>query len=144
MHVHSKRRELPEDDDDINITAMIDIVMLLLIFFMITSKMESATTLKIPPAQHGKGVSVDQSIVISVFKTDADPEIYLADGKKENGPVDLPAVQAYVREQVAKDKHNLILKADRDLPAVFVEDIARAAAEVDPELKFYAGVVERR
>lgn len=137
-----KKREPPEEDDEINITAMIDVVLLLLIFFMITSNMESATSLQIPPATHGEGISVDQSIVISVFKTDGDPQIYLSDGKPEN-PSDLEGVRTFVRQGVANERRNVILKADRDLPSGFVEDVARAAADVDPTLKFYMGVMDK-
>ncbi|SFH72009.1 ExbD/TolR family protein [Planctomicrobium piriforme] len=136
-------RQLPEDDDEINITAMIDIVMLLLIFFMITSKLESTTSLQVPPAKHGQAVSVDQSIVFSIFKTDGEPEIYLSDGKQENGPVDLDAVRAYTKTGVDEDKKFVIIKADREVPSGFVEEVARAVSDVDPDLKFYLGVVDR-
>lgn len=143
MSSFGRGREMPEEDDEINITAMIDVVLLLLIFFMITSSMETSTTLQIPPADNGKDVLVDQSVVVTIFKTTGDPEIYLSDGAKENGPSDLEGVKSHVREGVASGLRSVILKADRDLPSGFVEDVARAAADVDPELKFYVGVMDK-
>ncbi|WP_437204382.1 ExbD/TolR family protein [Planctomicrobium sp. SH664] len=137
-----KGREQPPEDDEINIVSMIDVVMLLLIFFMISSNMSKSTEMKIPPADHGIEVPTDKSIVISIFKTDSDPQIYLSDGK-ENGPADLAAVKEYVQEQVRENRNVLILKADRDVPSGVVEEVARAASEVDPDLKYYMGVVDR-
>ena len=83
--------------------------------------------------------------MISIFKTEADPEIYLANDAKENGPADLEAVTEYVREGVLSGKSAVIIKADRDLPSGFVEDVARAAneAEAEQELTFYVGITDR-
>ncbi|WP_437188266.1 ExbD/TolR family protein [Planctomicrobium sp. SH668] len=143
MFSHFKnRRELPEDDDDLNITAMIDVVLLLLIFFMITSNMQQFTTLEPPVAIHGTNISVDQSIVLSVFKTDHTPEIYLGD-HRENGPATPEEITAYIQSGVAAMKRNIIIKADRDLPSIVVEDLARSAAVVDSDLTYYVGVIDR-
>ncbi|MCA9079805.1 MAG: biopolymer transporter ExbD [Planctomycetaceae bacterium] len=136
-------------DDEMDITPMIDVTFLLLIFFMVTSKMEDTSALEIPPARNGLGVSVKDSVVLSIFKTDADPEIYLSNGKKENGPVSLEEVTTYVREGLAEQKRTLIIKADRDIPSGFVEDVARAASEADENagteeaMQYFVGVIDK-
>lgn len=141
-----RNRSGSSDDDELDITPMIDVTFLLLIFFMVTSKMERSSSLHIPPARHGVGVSTSDSTVITIFKTDGDPEIYLSDGKKENGPVEASEVTAYVQAGIADKKLNVVIKADRDIPSGIVDEVARAANDADApegELKFYVGVMDR-
>lgn len=80
-----RRRRMPADDD-LDITPMIDVTFLLLIFFMVTSTMQSPSSLHVPPAKHGAGVDIRNSSVISIFNSEGQPEIYLADGERSNGP----------------------------------------------------------
>jgi biopolymer transport protein ExbD len=89
---------------------------------------------------------MDKSSVITIFKTEGDPEVYLANETKENGPADMAAVTAYVQAGAGQEKYNVIIKADRDVPTGFIDEVARAANEADlpgGELKFYFGVVDR-
>lgn len=139
-----KSKRIDSDDDDLDITPMIDVTFLLLIFFMVTSNMKKAATVNIPPAKHGQGVQTSKSSTITIFNTDSDPEIYLSDGTKENGPVSPEEVTAFVEQGVAEGKLNVILKADSDLPSGFVEEVARAANEVEAELQFYVGVMDKQ
>ena len=141
-----KKRQPAAEEDDLDITPMIDVTFLLLIFFMVTSNMEQSAQVAIPPAKHGLGVSVADSTVITIFRTDDEPEIYLADGEKKNGPVDVSEVTAYVQTGITDRKFNVIIKADRDIPSGFVEEVARAANEVETEedLKFFVGVVDKQ
>jgi len=128
-------------DDELDITPMIDMTFLLLIFFMVTSTMDAANVLKLPPAKHGKGVITDTATVLTVIMENGEPGVYLSNGKKENGPVALGEVTAYV-EQGVRDaqKTTVIIKADRETPSGFVEEVARAANEVEGVEQFYVGV----
>lgn len=132
------------DEDDLDITPMIDVTFLLLIFFMVTSNMKKAATVNIPPAKHGIGVQTSKSSTITIFKTDGDPEVYLTDGTKEGAPVSMEEVTAFVKQGVSEGKMNVILKADSDLPSGFVEEVARAANEVEAELNFFVGVMDKQ
>jgi biopolymer transport protein ExbD len=141
-----KKRKAIVIDDELDITPMIDVTFLLLIFFMVTSKMEKASLLEIPAAKHGLGVMQDKSTIITIFNTNNIPEVYLSNEEKKNGPADMAAVTAYVQEGVAANRLNVIIKADRDTPSGFVDEVARAANEVQTageELKFYIGVIDR-
>lgn len=80
------------EDDEPDITPMIDMTFLLLIFFMVTSTMKPEGALQIPSARNGIGVSADEAVVLSIFDDDGTPGVYLADGKKENGPAGMPEV----------------------------------------------------
>jgi len=148
MFSESSRLKRPGSilDDELDITPMIDVTFLLLIFFMVTSKMERSTELQVPHARNGLGVSQDQSTVISIFKTEGEPEIYLSNERKENGPVEPAAVTPYVRAAVAEGRLNVIIKADRDVPAGIVDEVTRAASEAAPaedDLKFFLGVMDQ-
>lgn len=55
------RRRLTEDSE-LDMTPMIDCVFLLLIFFTVTSRPDQATSVELPPARYGKGVSLQDSL----------------------------------------------------------------------------------
>lgn len=119
---------------------MIDVTFLLLIFFMVTSTMQSQA-LEIPEARHGLGVDTQEATTITVFPGDPTPEIYLSDGARKNGPVDMSEVGPYVAEQ---GQPIVIIKADRDVPSGFVEDVARAANEGGEDLQFFVGIEDKQ
>jgi len=56
----------PPMDDEMDITPMIDMTFLLLIFFILTSKMTAEPTYPLPAAKNGNSVSVKKCIVITV------------------------------------------------------------------------------
>ncbi|MFG0333249.1 MAG: ExbD/TolR family protein [Maioricimonas sp. JB049] len=143
LYSHQSRRRRMPVDDDLDITPMIDVTFLLLILFMVTSTMKSPSALHVPPARHGAGVEIRDSTVISIFHTEGQPEIYRADGERKNGPVAVGDVVAYVQAGVAEQKTNVIIKADRDIPSGIVEEVARAAAEVEGVRGFFVGVEDK-
>lgn len=129
-------------EDDLDITPMIDVTFLLLIFFMVSSTMKPEGALQIPAAKNGLGVTADEACILSIFDDQGTPGVYLADAKRENGPVPTDNVTAYV---VSQKKPYVIIKADRKVPSGFVEEVARAAAEADIEdLKFFVAVQDKK
>ena len=72
------------DTAEMDITPMIDITFLLLIFFLVCSTASVQTAVELPPARHGTGVSDRTSVVLTVAdRGGAGPaRVYLADGKK--------------------------------------------------------------
>ena len=63
-----------KDDDEVDITPMIDITFLLLIFFVVASKMDPTQTGRIPPASNGLSVSAKDSAVIFISRAIARSE----------------------------------------------------------------------
>jgi biopolymer transport protein ExbD len=53
-------------DAEMDITPMIDIVFLLLIFFLVASKMDESATVELPPARHGVDISRENAIVVII------------------------------------------------------------------------------
>ena len=113
-----------------NITPMIDVTFLLLIFFMVTSKMAPVQG-DLPPARNGLGVNAKDAILISVFNLEPDPEVYITIHKKllgvsttsEEGPLALEELTEHVREEMAGGRKTVIIKADRDLASGSIEDV---------------------
>lgn len=134
-------------DVELDITPMIDVTFLLLIFFMVTSTMQQEAQLQVPPAKHGEGVAMDSAIVITIATRDGEPEIYLGDGiDMKRGAVPIGEVAAYVAAEMNQGgvaKSTLIIKADRELPSGFVEEVARTANEVEGIEKFYVGIQDK-
>jgi biopolymer transport protein TolR len=135
------KRQEPEDED-LDITPMIDVTFLLLIFFMVTSTMQQEAQLQVPPARHGEGVSADTAILITIASKDDEPAIYLGDGMV-GSPVDVSQIGPYVDAGIREGKNVVIIKADRELPSGFVEDVARTANEVKGIDKFYVGIQDK-
>lgn len=128
-------------EDELDITPMIDMTFLLLIFFMVTSTMDVNNVLQLPPARHGVGVGTKSATVMTILMSNGTPEVFLSDGRRENGPATLAEVTAYVAQGLqAEQKSKVIIKADQDVPSGFVEEVARAANEVEGIEQFFVGV----
>lgn len=84
--VRPPRPKRDEEDLDMDITPMIDITFLLLIFFLVSSRPDQTTAIQLPKAQYGDAVSQRFSTVISVGEGGIDQApVYRGDGKfKEN------------------------------------------------------------
>jgi len=129
-----------------DITPMIDMTFLLLIFFMVTSTMQVEARLQMPKAAHGAGVPLENATVISVFKTGDAPQI-VAGADPDKPSLLLAEVGGYVAKGIQDGKMTVIIKADRDIPSGFVEEIARAANEAakeGEELSFFVGVQDKQ
>ena len=128
---------------ELDITPMIDVTFLLLIFFMVASTMQATAENDIPPAKHGVGIETERSTVISIRLPDADggePLIYLGEGGTE--PADVADVAAYVQQGVDNHRSRVIIKADRSVSHGFVQRVARAANSVDG-IRFFIGVRDK-
>ena len=63
---------------DLDITPMIDVTFLLLIFFMVTSTMQTPD-LDVPAAKHGVGVDSSGAIILQIKSGSPSPTIFLDD-----------------------------------------------------------------
>lgn len=124
---------------------MIDVTFLLLIFFILTNNASKTTTVELPKARHDIPVNSKESVVLTIFKSEGDPQVYLSNGKKENGPASLTDVTNYVREGVMREKRNVIILSDTEVPSGFVEEVALAASEAsEEELRYFTGVLVKK
>jgi biopolymer transport protein ExbD len=142
------RRRKSNSEMELDITPMIDVTFLLLIFFMVASTMQPTAENDIPPAKHGVGIETEYSTVISIRLPDADdaaPIIYLGEGGTK--PVDVndeldDKIEQHVKDGFKKGRSRVIIKADRSVRHGFVQRVARAANSVDG-IRFFIGVQDK-
>ena len=130
---------------DLDITPMIDITFLLLIFFLVASTCDVQTAVELPPARYGKGISERTSVIITVAERGGPgpAQVYLADGKSGAPLPDDPAAQeeqiiAAVRDS---DKSNVLVKAEKGLLHREVSRVAAAVGQVEG-IKLHLAVFE--
>ncbi len=126
------RRELEEPGMDI--TPMIDITFLLLIFFLVAARLDQETPVELPPARHGTAVAINSSAILTIASgADDDALIYRGDGKAadrqiQGDPVTQEnAIVAYIEEQIREGKTSVLIKAEKK---VLYRHVARVADAV--------------
>jgi biopolymer transport protein ExbD len=108
----------------INVTSLIDVIFMLLLFFMITSTFleQPGIKLELPTAK----TSVNAEPQEYVLTVDKKGELFL-----NRQPVPLPGLEAEIRKVLPKMKEGaLVLKADQDIShglVVRVMDLAKRA-----------------
>jgi len=141
------RRRNRDNDVEMDITPMIDITFLLLIFFIVCSTADQQATFELAEARHGKGVSERNSVFITISAESADPApVYLADGVGgERLPNDFDQQKALIREAVEKGrlelKENVLIKADRNVAHRDVSRVIKAVSAVEGA-KIHLAVLE--
>jgi len=141
------RRPL-RDSGDLDITPMIDITFLLLIFFLVASVPDYQKAVRLPGARHGKGVSEQNSVIVSVFERGGKgpAEVYLGDGRSGQRLPDTPKAQEEritqaVEQGLAAGKPTVLIKAERDVKHREVSRVAAAAGRVE-NIKLHLAVME--
>jgi biopolymer transport protein ExbD len=132
------RSRRKQDDVDLDITPMIDMVFLLLIFFLVTSTPDQKTAIELPEAQHGVAVSQNDSVIFTLGEggLGAAPA-YAADGRIPGTelPDDSQARSERVRELVEAgfrdDKTKVVIKGDKNVAHRDVAQLIKAASQVN-------------
>jgi biopolymer transport protein ExbD len=129
------------EDADLDITPMIDVVFLLLIFFMVTSTMDDQKAANVPPAVHGVGADKNKATIVSVI---ADPSggvgrVILGDDPGGEEIINLDLVRRHVQAGFNEGKELVIIKAERDVKEGRVQEVLKVLADIDG-LKFAIGV----
>ncbi len=119
-------------EGDLDITPMIDVTFLLLIFFMVSSTMQGKPDIDVPVAVHSIGVDAAGAAVVTILapvSTTESPRIILGDVKGEEG--DLSDVKRYVEENAREGRKKIVVKAEGDVPHGVVEDVAKTIKSVE-------------
>lgn len=126
------------DDVEMDITPMIDITFLLLIFFLVCATPDQEAAIELPKARHGKGVGERNSVFITISDEGVDSApVYLADGKiGESLPDDPDERKELIRQAVEKgrrdeQKENVLIKADRNVAHREVAAVIKAVSSVE-------------
>ena len=147
------KRKTRDDDDEMDITPMIDITFLLLIFFLVASKMDESVSLELPPARHGHSVGNRNAVVISITAEGPDGGAKIYKGEKETEFVG-DAIQQeeeiteYVQQELTdnlKKLNYVVIKAEQNVKHGDVSRVAKAVGKAEvPEEKqqLYVAVME--
>lgn len=103
------------DDGELDITPMIDITFLLLIFFLVTSKMTAEQAVDLPQARHGGTVVGKDSVIILMKRGTGDQaEVLRADNTAFSIDLDQQnsEIAEYVQQGFDAGKKHVIIKAE--------------------------------
>ena len=138
------------EDAEMDITPMIDITFLLLIFFLVASKMDSDSEVSLPKARNGTAVTVKSSAVLTITPGNGDTvNVFTGNGAIDANRIasaDLAeqeaAIAAYVDRMMREEsKQQIIIKAEKSVKHREVARVMQACGLVD-EAKVFVAVLE--
>ena len=136
------------DDARFDVTAMVDLVFMMNIFFLVTWAEMARAEIDLPTARHCTAAPRDESVIFTILKgpTPATPTVIL--GESAGGVALSPAevdkrVTSAVEDGVRDGKDIVLIKAERD---VLLRDVAHVAAVATAVqgTKLMLAVIEKR
>lgn len=135
-----------KDEDELDITPMIDITFLLLIFFVVASKMDPTQTGRIPKAVAGMSVSAKDSAVIFISPGGAGGAIVTDVSGKEfstDEELQIAEIVEYVTDELDRGKQQVMILGDEDVKVSEVTKIQTIIGDAFEDLdKTYIAVKE--
>lgn len=137
----SHRRKAASAEADLDITPMIDVTFLLLIFFMVTSTMQGTPDRDIPVARSGsaKSPSGMLELIVAAPPTDDGTAELLLDGK----PMSLEEIKSQIVQEAAQGDVEVMVLAERRVQSGFIADVETMLGEVE-NVQYHFGVQEQR
>ena len=121
-------RAMPEEDPEFQIAPMVDILLVLLIFFMSIATEQVLQVNKdvvLPVAQDGQDVSKDvksELIVNIVWSEIAQQGSIIVDEK----PIDVVALTTRITNLVKNDQFRVVIRADKNARYAYTKEVMRA------------------
>lgn len=125
------------DDEEMDITPMIDITFLLLIFFVVASKMDPSQTGAIPKAEHGLAISAKDSAVIFVKPGTGDTAILTRlDGSEFSTDEETQTAEIveYVTAELEAGKNEVMLLGDAEIKVGEVTRVQKVIGDAFEDL----------
>jgi biopolymer transport protein ExbD len=129
-------------DGELDITPMIDVTFLLLIFFMVTSTMKATPDKDIPAAQSGTRANVNDMMKLTILNSASSPEggtIMLEDRLMTRDEL-----QARLTDEARGGAVRIMIYAERDVKSGFVGDVEDAVKAVDGDVGYQFAVQDFR
>jgi biopolymer transport protein ExbD len=132
-----------EEDAHFDITAMIDLVFMMNIFFMVTAMATALAEINLASAQHCMAADTEGAVIITIMANASEPLVYLgsADGTPLAHDEQDKAITAAVEQALASGHGNVIIRAEQEVLHKDVARIARMASE-SSEVKLHLAVLE--
>ena len=150
--VDIKPRPRKPDESEMDITPMIDITFLLLIFFLVASKMDTPAPVALPAAKNGTAVGIKNSILVTIKEGENDEaKIYKGTSGDETRLLkssDLAEqeaeIVAYIVAQLADniDKIAVLVTAEKGVKHRDVGRVAKAVGKVSGIEQLHVAVME--
>lgn len=136
--------EMPEFD----ITAMVDLVFMMNIYFLVTFVTVALGELNLPAATHVAALDADSAVIFTLTRSldGKSVALYIGDGAKAD-PITDPAqqeekIQAAVEQGAAEGKKAVLLKAERKVRLADLFRVATAASSAEG-VKLHVAVLEK-
>lgn len=131
--------ERPPMEDEMDITPMIDLTFLLLIFFILTSKMTGEKTYDVPPAKNGSSVSSKICATLLVTRGSGEtPIVARADGSvfAEDPEQQTAEIAEYLQLELESGrKSEVLIRAEGNVTSGQMRQVKRAVSEILEEGK---------
>lgn len=151
-----ERRRRRRDDVEMDITPMIDIVFLLLIFFLVASNPETSANVEMPEAKFGVPVAGVDAVTLVVQRGEAGSVRVVSEDGVEIASGDIEAqrdaIVQYVLQgllsgsQGGRPKTTVLVKGDRQLKQREVQRVIDAVSQARQEVEtlevFHLGILE--
>jgi biopolymer transport protein ExbD len=139
-------RKRMHDDAEFDITAMVDLVFMMNIYFLVAFLTAAAAEINLPTAAHVAALDADTAITLTLMGTldGQGVQLFLADGTKGQAITDpdqqTERVRAEVEEAVGAGKKAVLIKAEKK---VRLKDLFRISTAAAVEgIKLHVGVTE--
>lgn len=121
------------ENAEMDVTPMIDVTFLLLIFFIVCSTTDQQATVELAKATHGKGISERDAVVFIVQEGGIDSAPVLLETTGEQLASDADEQQRQVEEAVLnglqnEQKTKVLIKADRNVACRDVQRVIQGAS----------------
>lgn len=139
-------------DADMDITPMIDVTFLLLIFFLVASRLSSEAFVELPSAKHGTAVSQDTSVIVTLTRGSGEAaDIYKGDGALPDTKITASRVEDQQTELekyleaglTVESKQQVLIKAEVGVRHRDVARVARAAGTATAHVMYIAVLEEQ-
>ncbi|MBU6173234.1 MAG: biopolymer transporter ExbD, partial [Planctomycetes bacterium] len=132
-------------DGEFDITPMIDVVLLLLIFFMVSARMAPQNAAKLPRAKHGEMAAMHDSVVLVVRANSNDTaSVSTLAGKTFSSDREQQSAEIaeYVNEGLQlREKKSVLIQAEPNVLTAEIVRIQNAIGSVlEPEQKILVAV----
>lgn len=136
------RRKRQGSEGDLDITPMIDVTFLLLIFFMVTSTMQATPDKDLPPAVSGENANAGNFLDLSILTPPAgseDSPVML-----EGDAVSLDELEETLQQRARGGPVHVMVYAERDVRSGFVGEVENVLNGVDGDLEYKFAVRDFR
>jgi len=140
-------RKRSHDEARFDITAMIDLVFMLNIFFLVTTVSAALTEMDLPVVRHCIPTGADEAVIFSLVTDDGQTAKLFAGEAPQGEPIidedeQARAAKAGAEEAIRTDRRIVLIKAEKNVKLRHLRHVAAAAGSV-PGIELRLAVIER-